>query len=93
MIEQLMKEVRVEFQIPPYFPDEGLKNYIEEGIARLTSLNPYADLEKDGVGRSLLKNYVDYAYHHRIDDWERNYQSLIISWQMGSEINDTAADL
>lgn len=85
--EEIMQEIRVEFQIPPYFPDEGLENYIKEGRARLDSLNPGRDIKQDLVYRSLLKNYVYYAFHHRIDDWERNYMSLILSWQMGSEIS------
>ncbi len=83
---KILEEVRAEFQIPPYFPNEGLENYLKEGRARLDSLNPGRDAEKDLTYRSLLKNYVYYAYHHRIDDWESNYRSLILSWQMGSEV-------
>ena len=45
-LEKLIYEVRQEFQIPPFFPDEGLTNYAKEGEARLLYLNPKADLEK-----------------------------------------------
>lgn len=86
LMEKLIDEIRNEFQIPPFFEDKYLSNYVNEGKARLDTLNPGRDLETDLVFRSLLKNYVYYAYHHRIDDWERNYQSLILSWQMGSEV-------
>ena len=85
MDEKFIGEVRNEFQIPPFFRDEWLMNYVKEGKARLDALNPGRDIETDLTYRSLLKNYIYYAYHHRIDDWERNYQSLILSWQMGSE--------
>ena len=85
MNEEIIYEIRKEFQIPPFFNDEQLMNYVKEGKARLDSLNPGRDPDTDLTFRSLLKNYVYYAYQHRIDDWERNYQSLILSWQMGSE--------
>ena len=85
MNEEIIYEIRKEFQIPPFFNDEQLMNYVKEGKARLDSLNPGRNPDTDLTFRSLLKNYVYYAYQHRIDDWERNYQSLILSWQMGSE--------
>lgn len=85
-LEKIVYEVRREFQIPPFFPDEGLVNYAKEGQARLTYLNPKANLEKDCTYRSLLKNYIYYAYHHRLHEWEENYRNLIISWQLGSEV-------
>lgn len=85
-LEKIVYEVRREFQIPPFFPDEGLMNYAKEGQARLTYLNPKASLEKDCTYRSLLKNYIYYAYHHRLHEWEENYRNLIVSWQLGSEV-------
>lgn len=85
MDERIIYEIREEFQIPSFFEDEQLMNYVKEGKARLDTLNPGRDPDTDLIFRSLLKNYVYYAYQHRIDDWERNYQSLILSWQMGSE--------
>lgn len=86
MEEKLIEEIRYEFQIPPFFADENLLNYLNEGKARLDMLNPGRDPDTDKVFRSLLKNYVYYAYHHRVDDWERNYRELILSWQWGSEV-------
>ena len=85
-LEKIVYEARREFQIPPFFPDEGLVNYAKEGQARLTYLNPKASLEKDYTYRSLLKNYIYYAYHHRLHEWEENYRNLIVSWQLGSEV-------
>lgn len=85
-MDQLIDEIREEFQIPPYFPDESLANYIIEGEAYLGTLNPVVKLEEDMMFRSLLKNYVYYAYNHRINEFDQNYRSLILSWQLGSEV-------
>lgn len=85
-MEKLITEVRQEFQIPPYFPDTGIGNYIREGIDWLDRLNPGRDYDTDLTYRSLLKNYVYYAYHHKVNEWENNYATLILSWQMGSEV-------
>ena len=82
----LIKEVRLEFQIPPYFRDEGLKNYAHEGEMYLLRLNPGRDINKDKTYRMSLKNYVNYAYHHKVNEWKQNYATLILEWQLGSEV-------
>ena len=83
--ENLITQIRQEFQIPPYFSDEALANYIREGKERLDALNPGRDPEKDLTFRMLLKNYVYYAYHHKVNEWEQNDANTILSWQLGSE--------
>lgn len=85
-MDKLAAEVREEFQIPPYFPDTAIYRYLEEGKARLDGLNPGRTIETDKTFRMLLKNYVYYAYHHKVNEWEQNYASLILSWQLGSEV-------
>ena len=87
MLLQLVDQVREEFQIPPYFSDEGIERYLEEGEARLLFLNPVAD-KRDKTYIMLLKNYVYYAYHHKVNEWEENYAALILSWQMGAKKDD-----
>lgn len=87
-MEELIAQVRTEFQIPPYFPDESIKNYLEEGKQRLDELNPGRDLEKDKTFRMLLKNYAYYAYHHKVNEWENNYSNEILAWQLGSEVEE-----
>lgn len=84
-MELLITQIRREFQIPPYFPDDALAEYVKEGKERLEKLNPGSDLEKDHTFRMLLKNYVYYAYHHKVNEWEQNYASLITNWQLGTE--------
>ena len=67
-MDELVEEVREEYQIPPYFPDTSLKNYAREGKAKLDFMNPGRDLNKDLVFRSLLKNYIYYAYNHKVNE-------------------------
>ena len=86
-LEKLIPEIRQDFQIPLYFQDDGLMRYLEEGKARLDFLNPGRELETDHTFRMLLKNYVYYAYHHKVNEWENNYAPLILSWQLGSEVD------
>ena len=66
------------------------QDYLEEGKARLDFLNPGQSLDDDYTFRMLLKNYVYYAYHHKVNEWEDNYKALILSWQMGSEVKTHA---
>lgn len=79
-------EVREDFQIPPYFSDEALVRLVTEGKAQLEVLNPGADLVNDKVYRQLLKNLTYYAYHHKVNDFFENYASMILSWQLESEV-------
>lgn len=85
-LEQILKEIRCEYQVPPYFPDDALKNFVLEGEIYLCSLNPFCDKNNDLTYRSLLKNYVYYAIHHNVDDFHRNYASMILTWQLTTEI-------
>ena len=57
-LKELIKEVRRDYQIPPFFEDEGLIAYAEEGMSLLEGLNPLADLNKDKTYQNLLKNYI-----------------------------------
>lgn len=85
-IDELIDEIRREYHIPPFFSDEGIENFIKEGAYRLERLNPGRDYEEDLLYRSLLKSYVYYAYHGKVDSFFTNYSSSIIEWQMGSEV-------
>lgn len=85
-LKKIVEEVRREFQIPPYFKDEGLTNYVLEGEAELLSLVPDADIEEDKTYRMLLKNYVNYAYYHKVNEWHNNYSIMILGWQLRREV-------
>lgn len=90
MYDDLIEEIRRDYHIPPFFPDEGIEGFIHDGIYRLSNLNPGRNLEKDRNYRMLLKTYVYYAYHGKLDSWRENYATDILEWQLGSDINDSA---
>lgn len=85
-IKRLIDDIRADFHIPPFFPDAGLINYVEEGKAVLEQINPGRSYDQDMVYRMLLKNYVYYAYHNITNEWEKNYSRMILNWQLGSEV-------
>lgn len=85
-MDKIIEDFKEEFQIPPYFPDVNLINYYQEGCIQLSGLNPYADFENDAMAQMLLKNYMYYAYNHRVDEFIQNYESLILQWQMCQEV-------
>lgn len=85
-MEEFVLEIREDYQIPPYFSDASLRRIVDEGKAYFEMLNPGADFETDTTYRMLLKNYAYYSYHHRVDEFKTNYASLILTWQMESEV-------
>jgi len=86
-MEELITEIREDYQIPPYFSNESLLRIINEGMAYLDRLNPGCNVQSDLVYRALVKNYSYYSYHHRIDEFEKNYAGMILTWQMESEVS------
>ena len=87
-MEDLIKELREDFQIPPYASDAILKRYLTEGSAYFKNLVPGADFDTDQTFRSLLKNYAYYAYNHVLNEFFENYRKSILGWQIGQEVTD-----
>ena len=85
-LEKLIEEVRRYYQIPPFSEDEGLVAYAEGGMSLLGGLNPFANIKEDKTYQSLLKDYINYAYHYKGDDFIRNYEDAILSWQARTEV-------
>ena len=85
-MEELITEIREDFQIHPYYDDNSIHRLIIEGEAYFNRLNSNNDFQKDVVYRMLLKNYVYYAYHHKVSEYVENYASTILTWQMESEV-------
>lgn len=83
---ELVADMREEFQIPPYYSDDQLNNLAKEGECAVGGLNPGCSITKDLVYRMLLKNYMYYAYHHRVNEFAENYASVILTWQMETEV-------
>ena len=92
LIKTIVKEVREDFQIPPYFSDDALGRIINEGKAYFQRLNPFADLASDEVYRTLLKNYANYAFHHKLSDFRENYAEDILSWQLETPVESEGTD-
>lgn len=85
-LSTLVKEMREEFQIPPYYSDNQLKILAKEGECTVGGLNPGCSIIEDLTYRMLLKNYMYYAYHHRVSEFMDNYKSVILTWQMETEV-------
>lgn len=81
-VAKIVTEIREDFQIPPYADDKIFGRYVSEGDAYFKQLVNDADFENDLEYRSLLKNYVYYAYHHIINEFLENYKSAILTWQI-----------
>lgn len=86
LLTQIVEDVRLEYQIPPYFEDEGLMNFAREGTTYLLAKNPLGNIETDVTFQMLLKNYIYYAYHHRVNEWKDNYSSMILEWMLNAEV-------
>jgi len=87
ILVKMVGQVRDEFQIPSYFPNDALERYFQEGHRYLSRLNPNVILDDDVEFQSLLKTYVYYAYEHHVYEFVENYREPILSWQMGSEVD------
>lgn len=88
----LVEEMREEFQIPPYYQDAQLENLAKEGEITVGKLNPGCDISEDLTYRMLLKNYMYYAFHHRVNEFLDNYSSVILMWQMEREVPEDESD-
>lgn len=81
-IKKLLKEIREEYQIPPYFSDDALTSYTKTAEHYLNSLVSKINYDTDFTARMLLKNYVFYAYHKKSDEFKINFNGDIVGWQM-----------
>lgn len=88
--ELLVQEMRDEFQIPPYYDDMQLITLAKEGEAMVGGLNPGQNIQNDLTYRMLVKNYMYYAMHHRVNEFMENYSSVILTWQMETKVDSNA---
>ncbi len=80
----LVTEIKGELATPPGLQDSVLENYIKEGIADIkASVADGIDFEKNLNARSLLKNYVRYAYYGIKDEFYARYHAEY--FQLGVE--------
>lgn len=73
-INEILKEIKDEQQIPSFFNNQILINYIKEAEYNI-NLNSGVtiDYDDDLDARSLLKNYVLYANHKRLAEFKQLY--------------------
>lgn len=90
LITTLCEEIRADFQIPPYTPDEVIQRAVQRCAARLDSLKPGADFETDTLGRSYLKDFAYYDMVHRYEEFLQNYGPDIRAWQLQEVVKDEA---
>lgn len=85
-IDDLITEVKTDYQIPSFISDDSIRRYAEEGIAYFQSLVVgTVDYETDKQLRGLLKNYIYYAYEHVTNEFRDNFKPMILSWQWEHE--------
>lgn len=73
-INEILKEIKDEQQIPSFFNDQILINYIKEAEYNINQNSGVTiDYDDDLDARSLLKNYVLYANHKRLAEFKQLY--------------------
>lgn len=89
----LVDEVRADYQIPPYTPDDVIVRAVKESAARLSGLVETAiNWYEDQTARELLKARTYYSFNHVLDEFEKNYGHEIRAWQLGMEVADDETD-
>lgn len=85
----LITEIKGELNTPPNLQDSVLKNYIKEGMADITSsVADFIDFERNLNARSLLKNYVKYAYFGMKDEFYIRYHADY--FQLGVDLHESS---
>lgn len=83
----LISEIRTDFQIPPYNSDDTIGRAIDKVYARLKFLYGVDFVTTtDLQGKKILENGVYYELNHRYEEFEKNWQQNILSWQLGGEV-------
>lgn len=87
--DNLVEEIRADFQIPPYQSDETIERAVTRCYARLAFLQGIEfDPDEDQQGRTLLENAVYYELNHRYEEFETGWRSNILSWQLGAQATE-----
>ena len=90
VVNALIAEIRADYQIPPYTPDEVIGRAVQRCAARLGSLRKATDFEGDLIGRGYLKDFVYYDLNHRVEEFMANYGPDIRAWMLQEEIGEVA---
>ena len=85
LIEELIFEIRADYQIPPYLSSETIERSIRTCAAALLQMNPLTDFDNQ-TSRRLLRDYVYYDINHRSEEFPQNYAADILAWQLSQEV-------
>lgn len=80
----IVEEVREELSLHSSVPNNLLIQYVKEGAAKLDNLvkgKPF-DYDLDLESRTLLKNYVRYAYYGSLDEFNVRYRGDLYDAQI-----------
>ena len=82
-LDNIIEEVRADFQIPPYISDETIERAARKCYARLAVLfGADFSTDEDAQGKMLVTNAVYYELNHRYEEFEPEWQPYILSWQL-----------
>lgn len=73
-LSKLVKEVRNEQGVSPFFKDEMIENLLSEGVYDIDSIaGTKINYDEDLTARVLLKNYVLYRRYSRLSEFKEVY--------------------
>jgi hypothetical protein len=79
----MLQEIKNYLKITWDDEDATITELINRGKAKLNELvGAELDFETEGLSRSLLFDYVRYAYNNASEYWEENYQHEILRLQL-----------
>jgi len=79
----MLKKLKAYLKITWDDEDATITELINRGKAKLNELvGAELDFEAEGLPRSLLFDYVRYAYNNASEYWEENYQHEILRLQL-----------
>ena len=80
-LTNLEKEIRGEFHIPPFYSSEDLIRQINQSASYLNLLVNDIDFDTDLTARDLLKCRTFYAYNGKVNEFQNDFSSMILTWQ------------
>lgn len=86
--KEIIVEIRREQAISPQISDDTILGYIKDGIYDINDIcGKKQDFINNLVARSLLKNYVLYAFYKRLAEFKELYWSDYVRLQRDSYVD------
>lgn len=84
-LTSFISEMREDFQLPPYLSDDSIKRAITHANQRLKQLRPNIEPIEDDSSTYFVKMYSYYIICKKGDEFEKDYQNDLLSWQLSAE--------